>query len=222
MANAEELLPSLFHKNLVAQAAREPRRVSVVAPVEEPTRATDAARLVVLRLVPNYEAPYWPLLFHNVEARHAAVVGFEDGAPTARQMAALGAGVALQSVAVEEAPGEQAYAMTVRLLALARNTLGRLRAPTSWPQLLQVLKGLGRANARLDTLTRLSVERTGVLDQGRLCAVKWARATGANLDEARALYERVLRAYGGRRAPGDRTLRHVLEDYVYVSGGVQQ
>ena len=225
----EELAPSLFHKNLVACNTREPWRVHIVSPDIDTTQrpvGTPEEKLIALRIIPNYRAPFTPTLF--CVDTGVAVVAFSQDVPSERQTKIVELFVPQPRhetmVDMGKSQAAERFPMTSRVILLVRQVLAQLSALTCEGELLFILMKMVGEPVRVDTLTQIGARRYDVLDRGWLLAIKWARARKLNQDQqqqlhaARTLYYRVRSAYNDAKSPNvdgatERTLRNIMEDY---------
>jgi len=225
-----ELIPGVLYRNLVARNAQN-KRVFIQPPPRSPTAraaSPQPAQRTDIRVVPNYAAPYVPLLLCTADA--VLCVAFDQAAlPTGEQIAVLGDAQLLSSAAsqfVFEAAHTTERAVTCKVLWLVTRLVARLGALCS-TQLVRQELGAMQTELGDDALARLYSERLQVLDMGKIYALKWAAlrhpaASGAErLRHAQRLYERVRAAYAQLYATAPEkveaaaaaTLRNMLVDY---------
>lgn len=223
----EELTPLLFYKNLVACNVREPRRVQIVSPDFDTTQrpvGTPEERLVALRIIPNYQAPYTPVLFCVGDVLIEAAFSQAERSPRQNEAVSLFVNHPGDTtvVALGTSQAAERFPMTSRVILLMCQVLVQLSAPTCARELLSILQERVGEPVRVDTLAQIGVRRYDVLDRGWLLAIKWARRRHQDqqqqLHAARTLYYRVRSAYADAKSPDidgatERTLRNVLEDY---------
>jgi hypothetical protein len=199
--------------------ASEPWRIVILPPSGEwSPMPSDEERLVALRVVPNYEPPFAPLVFQV--GSQVMEVSFTAVNRTLAQTAALqGAAHETTAIDIGSTADEADYPVTCRLVLVLRHILSRLQAPTCFRELVHHAQALVGVPQRLDSLAQLNAARNQVLDMAWIHAIKWARLRFSDRDQkqqlasARELHGKVREAHERDHDATERTLRNMTLDY---------
>jgi hypothetical protein len=230
----QDLTPSLFYKNLVAcNTTRDQWRISIVPPQGVPSSSQQGeVGEVALRLVPNYEPPYSPLLVCGTATAVLSIsLGLWESELTRQQTDALTiyelGDLPLSTAFFTGVEGKVVYPPSYWILWLVKNFLPLLAAlpgsPSDWEQILNTLHQRGAQ----EELVLLYQRRYRVVDMGRIYAIKWARLhhshsdAGVQLNGARELHTMVLQGHAADEVDPagatERTLRNILSDYYDIT-----
>ena len=174
VVNETDISPALLYRNLVARNTREPRRIAIAPPPDDVDillkRSSELESLVALRIVPNYAAPFAPVLFCQDGQIVTCSFGGSSSPITPDQTNILDYYALTRNAVVVplQLDGEPS---ACRALLLVKHVLESLSAPTSRRELTQLLQ-----SARAPSSLSLECQtRFDVLDQAWLWANKWAR-----------------------------------------------